>query len=1035
MNLKYCRKMKKKATRHYKKTKKGYNACKNYRIMEKCEMTEFKYFTREKSSPQGKPRVYYTAHPNDFKKYFDEICREILKRENCAVFYLEPEVEIVENEAYEFDLQQMKIMVIPVTGKLLTTKNRTLDFDMPFAIENNIPILPLMLEDGLDTLFSKKIGDLQYLQKNNSDPTVLSFDAKLTKFLDSVIVGDELAKKVRAAFDAYIFLSYRKKDRYLAQKLMKIIHENPFCRDIAIWYDEFLMPGEDFKDEIKDALEKSEFLTLTVTPNLINENNYVLHTEYPLAKKMGKKILPVEMLATDSKILFDLYKGIPEIVGNEDHEKLKECLISLLSNIATRENDNDSQHIFLMGLAYLNGIDVEIDHKRALELILASAKAGCEDAIMKLVAMYNHGDGIKHDGQKAIEWQKKLVANRKKLDEEEPTEEHAIKYIQACIELSELCCEYSDLHFLQNGEFYLDIIYECRKYVKIYENAFFYAADCKANIYVGMLYLKCNDSENAEKYFQEAVLANTYCVMIGVLTSENDMVTEFDERMFLIYLNLAKLERNQGEYEKAEEYDKNAIEIAQKFADNRGTYQDLHNLSLGYARHGYTLLALEKLGEAEAFLVRSMEIDKKLVEEFRCLQYTSDLIFDYMDLAKIEKLRNNANLVENYYLHAFDLSREFVEQTDNPKEKKKLMHICNNIGKIYYEKNELTKAEDYYRLSFELMRQVSGKINMVNENIETMRILGDIELSKGNIAEFEKYYIGACEFLRLNCENGNESVELQRILVQCLIKLGVVLKNQKIYMKSVLLFLEATHISWHLVYKNEELRDMHDLYFGYKQMGECYLADNDVEQAEESYQKALEYKKRIVEISGHPDDKKELAELYYAIGEIYLNKNAECAIRNYVQARVIYEDVLAQKNDTEVFCRVGSCYRFLGLLYYQKQEINKSKESFEMAISILETLHCAHKDDIKIYQELGYTYFDFGYAEANKSDMEKALKIAEEIANRFPAVSFFRDDVEYTTKKIKEVFGTEEVKEEAIETVVEKQESKKKSFFNWFKKK
>ena len=51
---------------------------------------------------------------------------------------------------------------------------------------------------------------------------------------------------------------------------MRLIHKNEFCRDIAIWYDEFLTPGENFNDAIKEALQKSGLFVLTVTPNLVN---------------------------------------------------------------------------------------------------------------------------------------------------------------------------------------------------------------------------------------------------------------------------------------------------------------------------------------------------------------------------------------------------------------------------------------------------------------------------------------------------------------------------------------------------------------------------------------------------------------------------------------------------------------------------------------------------------------------------------------------------------------------------------------------
>ncbi|MBQ8753289.1 MAG: hypothetical protein IJZ13_09320, partial [Clostridia bacterium] len=205
-------------------------------------MASLAYKTRRNTSPQGKPRVYFCCHPADFPLYFDSVTEEILALQNCAIFY--PAEGQVEYDAVLLqDLSQMQLFVMPVTQRLLTTKNPALNTAFPFAVSHHIPVLPLMQESGLDELCNEKCGDLQYLDKHAADATAIPYAEKLQKYLDNVLIGDELADKVRAAFDAYVFLSYRKKDRQYAQELMRLIHKNPFCRDIAIWYDEFLTPG------------------------------------------------------------------------------------------------------------------------------------------------------------------------------------------------------------------------------------------------------------------------------------------------------------------------------------------------------------------------------------------------------------------------------------------------------------------------------------------------------------------------------------------------------------------------------------------------------------------------------------------------------------------------------------------------------------------------------------------------------------------------------------------------------------------------
>ena len=268
-------------------------------------MAIFSFKTRGGSSPKGKPRVYFTCHPEDFSRSFEKICDDILKTHDCAIYYTENMSAPITDENRDADLLQMNLFVVPVTFRLLTTKNRAMDEDIEFAKSKMIPILPIMMETGIDEFYSRpeKFGQRQYLNPQSGDKTEIGYEEKLKKYLESVLVSDETAKRIRAAFDAYIFLSYRKKDRRYANELMRLIHKNPEYRDIAIWYDEFLTPGESFDENIKKALDDAKLFALLVTPSLLEDANFVMREEYPAAKRLGKEIITAEMASTDQNEL------------------------------------------------------------------------------------------------------------------------------------------------------------------------------------------------------------------------------------------------------------------------------------------------------------------------------------------------------------------------------------------------------------------------------------------------------------------------------------------------------------------------------------------------------------------------------------------------------------------------------------------------------------------------------------------------------------------------------------------------------------
>ena len=78
-------------------------------------------------------------------------------------------------------------------------------------------------------------------------------------------------------------------------------------------------------------LDKCDLFTLLVTPNLINEENYVKTDEYPMAHDTGKKILPVEIVDTDQEQLKNQYKDIPDTVKAKEDAALKEGLAKAFS--------------------------------------------------------------------------------------------------------------------------------------------------------------------------------------------------------------------------------------------------------------------------------------------------------------------------------------------------------------------------------------------------------------------------------------------------------------------------------------------------------------------------------------------------------------------------------------------------------------------------------------------------------------------------------------------------------------------------------
>ncbi len=113
--------------------------------------------------------------------------------------------------------------------------------------------------------------------------------------------------------EPYAFLSYAHADQEIVEKIIIGLKQN-MCR---VWYDEGLIPGESWNDDLADRLKKAEALIVLLTKNSVVSRYVKTEINYALSKNI--KVLPVfleqvdmpaglEMMLSDIQhlILFDM---------------------------------------------------------------------------------------------------------------------------------------------------------------------------------------------------------------------------------------------------------------------------------------------------------------------------------------------------------------------------------------------------------------------------------------------------------------------------------------------------------------------------------------------------------------------------------------------------------------------------------------------------------------------------------------------------------------------------------------------------------
>ncbi|MBR3890487.1 MAG: TIR domain-containing protein [Bacilli bacterium] len=964
-------------------------------------MIELKYKTRDHTSPKGKPRVYFSAHPSDYK-YFDEITDEILDKENCVIYYFDDFSENIDYEDFMLQLNQMQMFVIPITNKFLNTKNRALEIEFKYAMEKHIPILPLMYGEKLEKDFNEKCGDLQFLDKFKVDDTAISYEKKLNDFLSAILINDELANEIREAFDAYIFLSYRKKDRKYAQELMKLIHKNDNFRDIAIWYDEFLTPGENFNEEIDEALNKSKFFALVVTPNIIEKDNYVMRIEYPRAKEVNKPIMALESVKTDQNDLKEKYLDIPECIDAYDEVKISEAMLDFLQGVATTSNDTP-RHNYLIGLAYLKGIDVEVDKKKALFLIEDSASKGNIDSIKKLIDMYSVGDSVKVDDLKKLYWEEKLVEEYKKQEKDirlrydDYSDEYIEFYDNYLSALTSFAMTTIFCFDIEKGELILNNSLSIVENLKKDEIKYY---DKLSNIY----FVLAGSYEHDEKYTKalEYYYKRLECNQKLVKLNRSEYLKELADS----YYRVAKLQRYHKLFDDAKKSFKIALILYEEILNAEENDKNEVRISLAecYYEVGVVEILLDKIeltrDKVEPLFKKALELSREYingkVRRYNIMMFKSI----FVDIANFAVITGNYEIANKLY-------KEVIDVLENQK-KEELKEYCLEqtidvnlvLASMYDRSGDLINSEYYYNKAIKIYNDLivyddSYISNLANvyrnfsnlyiKNKNYARAKELIDMAYELVKDTQNHYSLALTFAKyfdlyneLNYSNKAEEYILKAI--ECAKKLEDINPNdyfELMFFCYIEKYSNSCSITWENLY-DSCYKPMTDIYLklpssspyasSYKVANALYFAgatlrckSNDYDKVEKLLLLSLECFKKATKESP-VDYKGAICGVYNELAQMYMDKGDLLKAKEYLdnalndtkdENKVCLERIdtlklISKINNEDIKEYYNSS---IALLYKYKDSNDDDKDSKKIAITLAKIL-CEYANELTKFNDL-----------------------------------------------------------------------------------
>ncbi len=629
--------------------------------------------TRGGTPGKNKPQAFLFASPGDTAEHAQLL--DLLLDMDCGLNLCVWTADALPGSADLERLGGMSLFVLAMTKRLAGEETEAAAQAVRFCYERKIPLLPVYYispsgatepAGAFYRAASAAVGQRNgRLELDGPRASAQDFKDQFTRKLHTLVMSDELSEEIRRdAFRKQIFLSYRKKDRQQALAVMKAIHDLPLCESLAIWFDDFLIAGQDFNEEILKQLLDSDAFALTVTDSLTETDkngrkNYVQREEWPRAaqSKTEEKRILVEAEKTDrGKLSSEMDPPVEDTIPVGDRKMLQNAILraQLLDGPARTPT---ARQKYLLGMAYLSGIRVEKDEPRALRLLNEAAGSGCGEAALQLGFMYLARVGVERDNDEALRWKERafdLAEQQFASDALQALElahtvafgsdgltlmefasDHPEKARDVCrrmrtmlknapdgvldeetkqVRMAEAWVEESTIHFDKPALLSQEKLSEYRQSAEtgLRLLSALPSPDEEGRHQLAMACGNVGDIANWQNKPEEAEEAFRRGIRILEKLAEETGSIVYRRSLAGFWDSLGNLYRERMEWDKAREAFRSGLRLSEEICAERGLPNDMEGLAI--ALHNYGAY-LEDTAEGEKLMIRAVELLEKCVEE------------------------------------------------------------------------------------------------------------------------------------------------------------------------------------------------------------------------------------------------------------------------------------------------------------------------------------------------------------------------------------------------------------------------------------
>lgn len=463
------------------------------------------------------------------------------------------------------------------------------------------------------------------------------------------------------------------------------------------------------------------------------------------------------------------------------------------------------------------------------------------------------------------------------------------------------------------------------------------------------------------KCYQEALQYLKQSLIIKMaLCQQQPTNTHIADSCVITLNHLGNIYNDLGNISEALEYYNEALEIRQKIYTQDKSRPDI--LLNSYLSLSYACKAMGKHKEATSYLTKAIKI-KETIENIKF----SDpyiMVSIYHNIGLANQSENHYDEAILCYTKELNVKKELYSKNLNHPSIAASYRI---LGNVYNQAGEVHKAMEFYLQEL----HIKEKIYINNQNHHELMLsyhsLGDVCSVLGLHGDAISYYQKALQISKIFPNHP----QLQNIYNN----LAISYSKTGQFDKALHHHEEALHIAQNIPEQN---RNYIFIALIHNNLGNIFIAKGDSQNAIKHHKTSLEIKMQYPKIFKHSD----IADTYITLGKAYLEQE------NISQADDCYnkalQEVYKAKENNDVLVRI---YTSIGDMYAREdQELQKALKHYTKALDVATTIYkdLNHVNLAKCYNSLGTIYLKKREYTNSEVNYKNALKIIEKLSNDTP---------------------------------------------------